>query len=55
MSKLTETKNRISDIERAQKERQKREEREAAGKRELREILARLEVQQRDLKNALDK
>ncbi len=55
MSKLTEIRNRISDIERAQKERQKREEREAGEKRELRETLARLEIRQKDLKNALDK
>jgi chromosome segregation protein len=54
MSKLTETKNKISDIERVQKERQKREEREAGEKRELREILARLEIRQKDLKNVFD-
>ncbi len=55
MSRLTDIKNRISDIERAQKEKQKREEREAVEKRELREILSKLEIQQKELINTLEK
>jgi chromosome segregation protein len=55
MSRLTDTKNRISEIERARIEKQKREEREAGEKRILRETISKLEATQKDLKNVLDK
>lgn len=55
MSRLTDTKNRISEIERARIEKQKREEREASEKRILRETASKLEATQKDLKNVFDK
>jgi len=55
MSRLTDTKNKISEIERAQIEKQKREEREAREKRVLRETLSKLETTQKDLKSIFDK
>ncbi|MBA4389588.1 MAG: hypothetical protein C0399_01450 [Syntrophus sp. (in: bacteria)] len=55
MSRLTDTKNRITQIERIEKEREKREEKESAEKGELKEILARLETQQKTLRAALER
>ncbi len=54
MSRLTDTKNRIAQIERIENERQKREEKESAEKRELKEILTRLQGQQKTLSAALE-
>ncbi len=55
MSKLTDTKNRIAQIERMENERQKREEKKAVEKGELKEVLTRLEMKQKALKETLEK
>ncbi|HVN98086.1 MAG TPA: chromosome segregation protein SMC [Syntrophorhabdaceae bacterium] len=55
MSKLTDTKNRLAQIERIEIERRKREEKEAIEKRELGEVMERLEAKLTTLRENLER